>query len=330
MSYSKLKTAIAAITLLVSCFSFSACNKKQYERADDTAFVVLMISDIHLDNTANYTKRAFRTIDDLVALSKPDFIIVTGDLTGVDTRNDLAFISFGEKMESYNIPWTFTFGNHDSQADTWGRTEIAEYLESLNNCRFEKGDDSVYGCGNQYFNVTDENGKVIHTIFTLDTSREKGGTHKIESSQIDWYTRSVKEIASDVNGDESKVVPSTIFAHIPMREFEGAYATAKEQNKVVYGKRGEKECPNGEEDELFETMVALGSTKAYFCGHEHLNNYVVYLDGIRLTYGETCDHKMYIPTRGGLIVNFKKDGTVTQQNVSRSRFSSNYKITEEF
>ena len=311
-------------------FSLSGCTKGAYSRGEDTEYSILMISDIHLDNTRGYERRAFRTIDDLVEISRPDMIIVTGDVTGVDDRNDLAFTSFGEHMESYGIPWTFTFGNHDAQGTAWSKEDIADYLQSLPHCTFSRGDGSVYGYGNNYYVIKDKQGKTIQIVFTLDTSGPTEGTHPIETSQIDWYVDTVRSVSSEANGDETRVVPSIIFAHIPMREYADAYAAAETAGTIVYGGKGEKECPAGADDELFETIVSLGSTTAYYCGHEHLNNYVVYKDGIRLTYTETCDHKWYIPTRGGLVVRIKSDGRVTQQNIRRRRLSSRYLVDKEF
>lgn len=320
-----------ALTMISSVgLTLAGCTKKEVKRADDTAYVILMLTDIHLEDDKNYQKRAFRTMDELVKLSKPDFIIVTGDVNEVFDCNDKIFTVFGEKMESYKTPWTFTFGNHDAQGSAWSKKDIADYLESLEYCRFQKGSDDVYGYGNNYFNVTDENGKIIQTIFTLDTSGPESGTHFVEQSQIDWYKNAVREIAVEANGDPTATVPSIMFTHIPMREYKEAYDEAKKNKTIVHGKRREKECPDETEDDLLETLVSVGSTTAYYCGHEHKNNYVVYKDGIRLSYGETCRHTWYIPTRGGLVINVKKDGKVTQQNIRRSLMTRIYNISEEY
>ena len=49
-----------------------------------------------------------------------------------------------------------------------------------------------------------------------------------------------------------------------------------------------------EEEEMFETMLALGSTKAMFYGHDHLNNIVLEYKGIQLSYGFAVDYFAYI------------------------------------
>ncbi len=311
--------------------TLAGCSEKDkvVKRSDDTEFVILMLSDTHIENKEGYYKRLFRTMDDLVGMASPDFVIMAGDLTHID-ENDVAFQRFAEKMESYRIPWTFTFANHDASGKNWTKEDIADYLESLEYCQFCKGDEDVYGYGNQYFNVTDKNGNVIQTIFTIDTSGPVDGTHHVESSQIDWYRRSVAEIATEVNGDPNKVVPSIMFAHIPMKEYKEAYDTASKNKTIIHGKRREKECPDGTDDELYETICELGSTSAYYCGHEHKNNYAVEWGGIRFSYNETMRHVFYIPSRGGLVINVKSDGKVTQQNIRRSLVSRNYKISEEY
>ena len=46
-------------------------------------------------------------------------------------------------------------------------------------------------------------------------------------------------------------------------------------------------------DEIFETMLSLGSTKGIFVGHDHLNNFSIEYKGIRLTYGFSIDYLAY-------------------------------------
>ena len=331
-----LGTAMVMSMLSLVMLSFVGCSAKDsIVRAENTEYVILMLTDLHLYvGQRSYVKRVFKTIDRLVAKSNPDFIIVTGDVMNSKENNDEVFRSFAEKMESYKIPWTYSFGNHDVGGSVWSKEDIANYLESLEYCKFEKGPENVYGYGNNYFPITDKNGKIIQTIFTIDTSGtgnpDDEDTHAVDQSQIDWYTDSVREIAILANGNADSPVPSIMFSHIPMSEYREAYDQAIQNNAVVYGKRREKECPASQEDELLETIVRLHSTKAYYCGHEHTNNYVVNKDGIRLSYGETCKHKAYIGGKGGLVINIKNDGTVTQQNIRRSSLSAVFKISKEY
>lgn len=336
-----MKKIIPSILILLVVFSVimcSSCNSKLYNRADDTEFVVLQFSDIHLDGTKSYERRAFRTLDNLVKIVNPDFIVFTGDIT-LTSKNGTAdnigcLKALAEKLESYNVPWTYSFGNHDPEGPgtTPGvatKAELSEYLETLDNCVYERGPLEVFGEGNHFYNVTDAEGKAIMTMFFMDSTSEKGPAHEFTQSQIDWYTESLKEIATEVNGNDEDYLPSIAFFHIPPREMATAYAEAVEAGTVLYGRRGEDECPADNEDQMLETMIACGSTKGIFVGHEHLNNYVVDYNGIRLTYTNTFDHKMYIPTRGGTIINVKKDGSFTQQGIYRKKLEAHFRLSEE-
>lgn len=81
---------------------------------------------------------------------------------------------------------------------------------------------------------------------------------------------------------------------------------------------------------MFEKMVELGSTKGCFAGHDHMNNFSVMKDGIRLTYGLSDDHNIYVvPFRGGVFINIKDDGSVTTQHLIRHRGQSTVTIGKE-
>ncbi|MDY6017707.1 MAG: hypothetical protein SPI97_08845, partial [Oscillospiraceae bacterium] len=80
----------------------------------------------------------------------------------------------------------------------------------------------------------------------------------------------------------------------------------------------------------FEKMVELGSTKGCFVGHDHMNNYSVMKDGIRLTYGLSADHNIYLtPLRGGVLINIKNDGSFTTCHLIRHRGQNSITIGKE-
>lgn len=81
---------------------------------------------------------------------------------------------------------------------------------------------------------------------------------------------------------------------------------------------------------MFEKMLELGSTKGCFAGHDHMNNFSVMKDGIRLTYGLSDDYNIYVvPFRGGVFINIKDDGSVTTQHLIRHRGQSTVTIGKE-
>lgn len=330
-----LSVVLAVAVIIGGVFTFLEFYHKDYERAEDTVFSVLQITDIHILNDEKKDAKAFKTITSMVEKSKPDMIIVTGDVTS-EKENFTAFKTFCTFMENLNIPWGFVFGNHEGLDIKYEPGEVldpekiadkqtlSDYLESLDNCIYEAGDEDVDGMGNYYYNVTDENGKVITTLIMMDShsyDEENGGYDHFHDNQIEWYENTVKSIAQEVNGDESKVVPSLAFFHVPMQEYMTAYDEAKGTDKRLWGFRFFNE--NGTpavDDMMFEKMVELGSTKGCFAGHDHMNNFEVEYQGIRLSYGLSCDHNIYVvPLRGGKLIEIKEDGSFTTRAVFRHR-----------
>ncbi len=317
---------------------------KDYERASDTAFTVLQITDPHILNDEKKDAKAYKTISEMIETTNPDLIAVTGDITS-EKENYTAFKSFCSFMEKFKIPWAFTFGNHEGLDIAYepgevldpekiaDRQTLSDYLESLEYCIYEAGDENVDGTGNYYYNVTDKDGKVLTSLIFMDShsyDEENGGYDHFHDNQIEWYENTIKSIAKEVNGDESKVVPSLAFFHVPMQEYTAGYDAAKGTADRIWGYRFEKEGSPAVDDQMFETMLELGSTKSVFVGHDHMNNYSVNYKGIRLTYGLSCDDNIYVvPFRGGKLINIKEDGSFTTQSIIRHRGQSTVTIGKE-
>ena len=52
----------------------------------------------------------------------------------------------------------------------------------------------------------------------------------------------------------------------------------------------DKVCCSQYPSAIFDTAKELGSTKGFFCGHDHYNNMSLEYQGIRLTYGMSIDY----------------------------------------
>lgn len=340
-----LSILLVAVLIVAGSLGFVTFYHKDYKEADDTAFRILQITDVHILNDEKKDAKAFKTITAMVETTKPDMIVLTGDLTS-EKENFTAFKTGCEFLESFNIPWAFVFGNHEGLDIKYAPDEVidpekiadrqtlSDYLESLPNCIYEAGDENVDGMGNYYYNVKDDNGNVITSLIMMDShsyDEENNGYDHFHDNQIEWYENTVKSIAREVNGDESEVVPSLAFFHVPMKEYMTAYDEAKGTDNRLWGFRFPKEDGTpAVDDQMFEKMVELGSTKGCFAGHDHMNNFSVNDQGIRLTYGLSCDHNIYlVPLRGGVLINVKNDGSFTTQHLIRHRGQSTITIGKE-
>ncbi len=274
---------------------------------------------------------------------------------------------FAELMETLGIYWTMGFGNHDTEAYSYfSREEITEFYSSGNypHCLLTEGAEGVDGSGNQIFKIVNSDNIVTRALFVLDSHSYIDGDifgiqwkyDNLHDNQIKWYSDSVKALAS-ANAEAAaklapekaaqykaltEVVPSSMFMHIPLTEYKDAWneyldngRKDTENVKLKYGTVGES--GNGvycgiHEDDMFETMQALGSTDTVFCGHDHLNNFSLNYKGINLTYGMSVDYLAYIgiyklgSQRGCTVLDIAADGTIDwhAENYYQDKYTSFY------
>ncbi|MBQ3149896.1 MAG: metallophosphoesterase [Clostridia bacterium] len=262
-------------------------------------FVVLNLTDVQLNDEEIYDKEGIYTetlIRKLVEEQKPDLITLSGD----NAWATMAYIELIKLIDSFGIPWAPVMGNHDGQrciSEFWA----AYLLSQAENCLFRFGPKDM-GYGNYIINVT-ENDHIIHTFFMFDTHanddfvKEDGSTvsgyDHIWDNQKAWYKWAVEGIAAM----EGKTVESTAVMHIPVVEYENAWQSVKmdsegaefgvidpQYSEIASGRRREAVCSSPVNNAFFTLCKDLGSTKNILVGHDHVNDYSVYYDGIRLTY----------------------------------------------
>lgn len=261
------------------------------EKDRNKDFVILNLTDTHF---ADYDYRAFTAFDveakirTLVSSVKPDLITVTGDIVCTDSTY-YAIRRFTDLMESFGIPWAPCFGNHDDEGNC-DLNFLADIMMSAPNCVMSKGDPEM-GVGNYIINIAEknENGEndIIESIIVMDSHHSQAN-----EKQIEWF----RWASEGINKLTDNNVEITLFFHIPLPEYQYAYDTAwdSENNtwKEEYNAFGEKNeeicCEKHDgvpvQRGFFEAIKQSGTTKFIFCGHEHLNNFSIEYEGVRLTY----------------------------------------------
>lgn len=261
--------------------------------------------------------------------------------------------TFASLMESLGVYWTLAFGNHDTEAYSYySREDIADFYMNggYPHCIFVPGPDDVDGSGNQVIKIKNSKGIITQALYVFDSHSYIDGDFlgiqwkydNIHENQIDWYSSRVAQLndenasavsealSSDPSGNylPLKDVKSLAFFHIPLTEFKDAWTEFedngyKDTDEVHYkggllGETGERAIYSGiHEDNLFETMLSLGSTKGVFCGHDHFNNFTINYKGIDLVYGYSVDYLAYGginkkgSQRGCTVITTKPDGTYT-------------------
>lgn len=319
------------IEIFTDEFGFKSLKKDSQE-----PIKILQLTDIHIGNgplTSKRDRKAIEAVCKMIESSRPDLIVLSGDLvyptlflTG--TNDNLTALKVLTKViDAYKTPWTICFGNHDAESTAkYSKSELCDFLEGsdLSYCLFSRGPSSIDGMGNHIINLYNSNGEFNTAIFLLDNGMYNGDTQlsgymEVTQSQTSWYEENVNLISNKVG----KTIQSFVFYHVPGKEYELAwkeFKSGENQNvTLIYGYANEPNekisCPS-ELGTFWNKVQDLGSTKAIFCGHDHLNDFSVEYYGVRLTFSKSIDYTAYAfqgiaektEQRGGTIISVSESG----------------------
>lgn len=218
---------------------------------------ILALTDTHLEVTGLYAhsfwyknvmvRKAYKHIDTLVKTANPDFILVTGDIL-TDPLSDIVMEDFRNFMDSYNIPWTITFGNHDAEwrAD---KAALCNIIRESDNTLFRVGPTNLQGLGNSVINFKDEDGNIFYSLVTMDTGDwQKIDDYKIQfkgmhldkterefstvdvgysDDQADWYRWVIEGLKACNDG---ATVETMVASHIPFKANNYAVALSSDSD----------------------------------------------------------------------------------------------------
>ncbi len=314
----------------------------------DREFKVLQLTDIHIGGgflSIGKDNKALNAVYDMVSYTKPDLVIVTGDMVypvpfSSGSFNNLTPTKlFAQLMEQMGIYWAIAYGNHDTEVYSYyDRDEISDYYthSGFKYCLFQRGPENVDGEGNYVINVKNGSGIITQSLFILDSHSYSKGFYRdydnLHQNQVDWYESEVNRL-TEINRKNGAidVIKSLMFFHIPLVEYKTAYEEYKNNNytdtdnvEYVYGIAGEPDeliCCGVNEDNMFEKILELKSTQGVFAGHDHLNNFSLKYNGgsgdyyVRLTYGLSIDYLAYFgiakktAQRGCTVITIQPDST---------------------
>jgi 3',5'-cyclic AMP phosphodiesterase CpdA len=338
-------------------------NGEAYFTTDED-FKIMQLTDVHLGGSIlsiTKDKSAMNAIAAMINAEKPDLVVVTGDISyavpwALTLNNGHAHNMFIRFMENLGVYWTVTFGNHDAEPyDYYNRSDVAGFYEDeeLKYCLFDSGPDDVYGECNHAITVRSTDGIITKSIIMIDSNAYMeedvfgfGWIYdNIHQDQIDWYRNTIESHNAhnkSINPNIEDSVESLLFMHIPIMEVRDAYheylaagETDTENVKHLFGEIGEEDpyvyCSE-EAEQMFETILELGSTKAIFYGHDHLNNIVLDYKGVALSYGYSVDYFAYFgidktgSQRGCTIITSSPGGAtyITHENYYQDKYIPQY------
>ena len=326
----KLLFAIPVILpLLASCVGTKQYALEDYEVGvkwsnPEEDFRILQLCDIHLSQSDIY-ERHFKLLGKTIKQANPNLIVLNGDsFTYADKGVVAKLFAF---IDSYDIAWTFTYGNHDDQgyfADTYIQRILTD-KSLFKNAKFVNNeDDNVTGRSNFVLNIYQREknaageyeSNTVFQVYCLESHSYNFDTiayDYIKQDQIDWYERMVKDSAEKYG----EVLPSAMYFHIPLPEFFSAWEDSKKEGggvhgaEVILGKTQEfGGGPTVESDtHLFDKVKELDSTIAISCAHDHINDSVIMYDDVALCFGVHATDRIYYDAEmlGGQVISINHD-----------------------
>ena len=292
----------------------------------DGDFKVMHLTDIHIGGgfmSKDVDEKAINAVATMVTREKPDLVIATGDIafpvpyTAGTFNNHSGAKAFGNLMESLGVYWDVTFGNHDAEAYSYfDREAMGRFYENeeFEHCLFQSGPEDVDGYGNHTIEVKNSEGVITQALILIDSQAYikdniiesiKGTYDNIHENQVQWYEDEIGRMNAENEklGADAVPVKSLAFFHIPLVEMLDGWTEFTDNEykdtddfkfiEGVMGEGGKKVYCGLGEDDMFEKMLELGSTKAMFNGHDHLNSTTFEYKGIQFSYGYSIDYFAY-------------------------------------
>ena len=305
----------------------TACGGKEYSPSDYIAgsldyrdgFRILQLTDIHMSDKDDQDLH-YSFMDVLIKDAKKekvDFMVVTGDLFTFASKSTAKRLF--KFLDSYDIPWTVVFGNHDEQ--TYFSVDwMTSYLNNFgHNCMFKDlQDDKVQGNCNFAINLKNPDGSIHNQLIFMDSNRYYFGNYfgydYFKDNQQKWY----KDLVDYTTGqNDGAVVNSLMFYHIPLPEIDkicdkDVMKPGDAGYNFIYGEKGEKSCPPDNNSGFFDVIKEKGSTKAMFFGHDHINNFEADYEGVKFCYGIKSTDRIYFEEKmlGYQTITIKNDNTL--------------------
>lgn len=273
--------------------------------------------DVHSDNAAEKAQDAYALHTKAIETLKPDLAILLGDNVSADNEMELrsAISRVMFPYTSRDIPVAVIFGNHDH--DRTDRIDLQTQMRLFNeydNVYFYNADDSLTGYGNYNLTVkaTDSDRDALNLWFldsnNLTDNPEVSYYDWVHEDQIQWYKKTARELAEKNGG----VVPALLFQHAPVPEeyellreakpweyFDSVQGHGNRSDKryvlkdTVEGYLGEGPCPPCINSGEFAAWKEIGDVIGAFFGHDHMNDFAGYVDGILMAQSRTSAFRVY-------------------------------------
>lgn len=285
-------------------------------------FKIAQFTDTHIGNLP-YNEDDFRTfnlVENALEKLDLDLIIHTGDIVWSDGVKDAdkIFEEFLGYFDKYKIPMAITFGNHDTE-EIVTRARCREIFDKVVEKKADKRNSFIVDDKESYtleiFGSSDD--EIKNIIYMVDS----GAFDKMGFGEYDWNDPLQVSWFRDVSKKYKKgdgVKRNILFQHIPLPEYwQGAEniidGLCLETNEMISAPK----INTG----LFANMAINGEMWGMSCGHDHENNFLSEVHGIKLAFGQISGYQCYGQLeRGVRIFELSEDGSVETYTLAEKDF----------
>lgn len=297
-------------------------NKLPTLKFKDGKFKIMLVGDLHESYGDNSDESRKKSSDVLKLLNKsldelkPDLVVYLGDIGKADEedkmRSVISHVTY--PVSSRDIPLAIVFGNHDRECNLPLERQLELYAQEYDKFYTTDPIPELTGCGNCNVLVKDSKGKKdILNLWFVDSNnlcdnRELSYYDWVHEDQIEWYKNTAEEI-KEKNG---RTIPALWFMHIPVPEEYELVREAKTyeipdavrghgtRSKNFYvlkdeveGYMGEGPCCSEVNSGVFKAWKETGDVMGAFFGHDHMNDFAGYYDGILLAQNKLAGFRPF-------------------------------------
>jgi hypothetical protein len=249
----------------------------------DGLFTIVQFTDTHWQNGGPADVQTAALMATVLDAERPDLVVLTGDVVEGEFSRDpaAAWRACVTPIVERRLPWAAVFGNHDDEGGV-SRAELMAAQQAIPYCLSEPGPAHLSGVGNYVLPVDAATGdRPAAYLYFVDSNSYAetaiGGYGWIRRDQIAWYVETASRLRA---ANDGVTLPALAFFHIPVPEYETVWAT-----QTCQGVKFEPVCSPRINSGFFAAMHEMGDVMGAFVGHDHVNDYVGELHGIRLCYG---------------------------------------------
>lgn len=327
-----LSAALVLALVFSACFALNASAADGILRFDDNGeFKIMHICDCQDDYPANPDMLKF--LDAVIKERQPDLVVLGGDNTVADDNMENGIKELVSIFVENKTYFTLVFGNHDHQQDLTDDEQLLVYQKYGGKyCLAYDPHPELTGTATHALPVYGSESNETELMLYMFDSNEYvsvNGTNDeydcVNPDQIDWY-KSTSRAAESIKGEK---VPALVFQHIIVndvydalfhespvdmgelsRSFNGKiYSFLPRTENIEEGFLFEFPCPGYYNYGQFDAMVERGDVMGIFSGHDHTNDFVTELDGIKIINTGGVTHGGYSTdfTRGVRMITVNED-----------------------